>query len=133
MNISTFLTLYAISIPIFIVLDLLWLGVVAKDFYQVRLGHLLGDVNWAAAIVFYAVFLAGVTFFATYPSASGTVFRAILLGALFGFVTYATYDLTNNATLRDWPVIVTVVDIIWGTALGATVAGLTHTIYKLIS
>jgi uncharacterized membrane protein len=132
MSIQTFLTLYAISVPVFFIIDMLWLGVIARDFYQTRLGHLLGEVNWPAAIIFYLVFLVGLTIFAIYPGATvGKVTTALIWGALFGFFTYATYDLTNLATLKDWPLSVVVVDIIWGTVLGASVAGLTVYLYKL--
>ncbi len=123
MQLQLFFTLYALSIPIFLLGDFLWLGFIAKGFYQVRLGQLMGEVNWMVAIIFYGVFLIGLTFFATYPAATkGTVTTALVLGALFGFFTYATYDLTNLATLKDWPLSLTVVDIIWGTFLGASVS-----------
>lgn len=130
MNISTLVTLYFISIPIFIICDLLWLGVVARDFYQTRLGYLLGEVNWIAAIVFYLIFLAGLTFFAIAPGISAGLGRTVLLGAFFGFVAYATYDLTNQATIRDWPLSVTIVDMIWGAFLGGVVSTLTYLIYQ---
>lgn len=123
MSISTFITLYLLSIPFFMVLDFLWLGFIAKDFYSARLGHLMGEVNWAAAVIFYLVFLLGLTFFAIYPAATkGTLATALVLGALFGFFTYATYDLTNLATLKDWSKSLVVVDILWGTFLGAFVS-----------
>lgn len=132
MNIPIFLTLYAMSVPVFFLIDMLWLGVVAKDFYQNRLGSLLGDINWTAAIIFYLVFLVGLTFFAIYPAAmNGKVLTAVLLGGLFGFFTYATYDLTNLATLKDWPLQVALVDMAWGTVLGAGVAGVTVYLYQL--
>lgn len=132
MNIQTFLTLYFISVPIFFIVDMIWLGLVAKNFYQSKLGHLLGEVNWPAAIIFYLVFLVGLTFFATYPSVlAGKISQAILFGALFGFFTYATYDLTNLATLRDWPLSVTLVDMIWGAVLGGAVAGISMFVYRL--
>ena len=131
MQLGLFFTLFVISVPIFIIGDLLWLGFLMKNFYQSRLGHLLGDVNWGAACIFYMVFVLGLTFFATYPSvARGTAMTAIVLGALYGLFTYATYDLTNHATLRDWPYMVTVVDIVWGTALGATVSFLAYHLHK---
>lgn len=134
MNISTFLTLYAISVPIFFLIDMLWLGLVARNFYHTQLGHLLGDVNWTAAIIFYLIFLVGLTFFAIYPAtASGTIKTALLLGALFGFFTYATYDLTNLATLKDWPLSVTLVDMAWGAVLGASVSASTLALYSLVS
>ncbi len=134
MNIVTFFMLYAISVPIFFIIDMFWLGVVAKVFYRSRLGHLMGDVNWLAAIIFYLVFLVGLTIFATYPAVqSGSVKTALIFGALFGFFTYATYDLTNLATLRDWPLSIVVVDIIWGTVLGASVAAITYLGYTQLT
>lgn len=133
MSIQTFLTLYLISVPVFFIIDMIWLGVVAKSFYQSRLGHLLGDVNWTAAIIFYFIFLAGLVFFAIYPAAQAGAWQtALLYGALFGFFTYATYDLTNLATLKDWPLSVVIVDIIWGTVLGGTVATVTYYIHSLL-
>lgn len=134
MNVQTFITLYLISVPIFFLVDMLWLGVIARDFYQNRLGHLLGEVNWLAAIIFYLVFLVGLTIFAIYPAAiSGQVVTALIWGALFGFFTYATYDLTNFATLKDWPLSVVLVDIAWGTFLGATVAGVTAYVFSIFN
>ena len=122
-----YVLLYVLTIPIFVLFDLLWLGVIAKDFYQSRLGELLGPVVWPAAVVFYFVFVAGLLFFAVLPALEvPSLSKALVLGALFGLVTYATYDLTNHATLRDWPLMVTVVDILWGTVLGATVATLSY-------
>ncbi len=133
MNLSTFLTLYAISVPIFFIIDLLWLGVIAKSFYRDQLGHLMGDINWPAAIIFYLIFLVGLTFFAIAPAAEmQSLARAALLGAAFGFFTYATYDLTNLATLDGWPLPVVIVDIVWGTILGAGVATATLYLWQLL-
>jgi uncharacterized membrane protein len=116
--------IYFITVPIFFVIDLIWLGVLAKDFYQRRLGYLMRpQVNWAAAILFYLIFIVGIVIFAVKPALEAqSPVRALVYGALFGFFTYATYDLTNLATVRDWPVIVTVVDLIWGTVLCGAVA-----------
>ncbi len=133
MNIGTFFSLYALSIPVFIVLDLVWLGVVAKSFYQSRLGYLLGEVQWTAAIIFYLLFLAGLTFFATLPSLEGSFVRTALLGGFFGLITYATYDLTNHATIAGWPLSITIVDMLWGAVLGATVASVARFAYTLIA
>lgn len=134
MNIPTIVSLWLLSLPVFVVADLVWLGVIAKDFYFSKLGHLLGDVNWYAAAVFYTIFLLGVVLFVTYPAVqAGSVTRAFVYGALFGFVTYATYDLTNQATIKDWPVIVTVVDMIWGAVLGSVVSGVTVYLYRLLA
>ncbi|MEM9336596.1 MAG: DUF2177 family protein [Patescibacteria group bacterium] len=134
MNLVTFVTLYALSVPLFFIIDLLWLGVIAKSFYRTRLDHLMGDINWPAAIIFYLVFLLGLTFFALYPAAEkSSVITALTLGALYGFFTYATYDLTNLATLRDWPLQVVIVDMLWGTVLGASVAAGAVYLFSLFS
>ena len=134
MNIVTFVWLYIISVPLFFIIDMVWLGLVAKDFYRSRLGNLMGDINWVAAIIFYLVFLVGLTFFATYPAViKQSLVTAALLGALFGFFTYATYDLTNLATLKGWPLSVALVDMLWGTILGASVAVTTYVAYSWFS
>lgn len=127
---QTFLALYAISVPVFFIIDMIWLGVVASSFYRDRIGHLM-EINWTAAIAFYLVFLVGLTFFAIYPGVSGGWQKAALLGALFGFFTYATYDMTNLATLKDWPLDMAIVDIVWGTVLGSVVAAATVFLYSL--
>lgn len=116
---------YPFVIAAIVTLDLLWLGVLMKGFYQTRLGHLLSDtVVWPAAIVFYLVFAVGILVFAVLPGLSAdSLARTLMLGALFGVVAYATYDLTNHATLKNWPMVVTVVDIAWGAALSALAAG----------
>ncbi len=134
MNIQTFLTLYVISVPVFFVIDMVWLGLVASNFYKSQLGHLMGDINWTAAIIFYLVFLVGLTYFAIYPAAmKGSVVTALTFGAFFGFFTYATYDLTNLATLRDWSLSVSIVDMIWGTVLGGSVAAMTVYVYSFLN
>ncbi len=127
MSVFQYIGLYAISVPIFFAIDMVWLGFVASTFYKNQLGHLLGPVNWPVAISFYLLFLVGLLIFAIAPALAGRgLMHAILFGALFGFFTYATYDLTNWATLRDWPWQVALVDMLWGTVLSATVAGLTY-------
>jgi uncharacterized membrane protein len=130
MNITQFFTLYAISVPIFFIIDMVWLGFVASDFYRTRLAHVIGDINWTAAIIFYFIFLIGLVIFAIYPAvARGEWQYALLYGGMFGFFTYATYDLTNLATLRDWPLSVTLVDMAWGTVLGGLVSTITYLVY----
>ena len=120
---KTFLV-YLITVPIFFIIDLVWLGVVAKGFYQKHLGYLMRpQVNWAAAILFYLLFIIGIVLFAVRPALElQSPMRALVYGALFGFFAYATYDLTNLATVKDWPIIVTVIDLIWGTVLCGAVA-----------
>jgi uncharacterized membrane protein len=124
MTIPRLLSVYAVTLPIFFAIDLVWLGVVARTFYRRHLGHLLAaEVNWPVAILFYLVFIVGIVLFAVKPALeTHSAMRALAYGALFGFFTYATYDLTNHATMRDWPAIVTVVDLAWGTTLSALVA-----------
>lgn len=128
-----FLQLYLAGIPVFIAGDLLWLGVVAKDFYQSGLSGLLAaSPNWLAAGLFYLVFLAGLTYFATYPAYKARSMKQVILaGALFGFFAYATYDLTNWATLKDWPVSVTFIDMAWGAFLCSLVSGVSYRVVAL--
>ena len=103
MNITYYMKLYLLTVPVFFVIDLIWLGVIAKGFYRRNLSFILSpDVNWAAALTFYLIYIAGIIFFAVRPAlASDTLRDAALLGGLFGFFTYATYDLTNMATIKE--------------------------------
>lgn len=125
-----FIKLYAIALPVFFAIDMVWLGLVAKSFYKNQIGFLMRpDINWMAAILFYLLFIVGLVLFVIAPAVEqGSWTRALLLGAIFGFITYATYDLTNLATLKDWPLLVTVVDLAWGAVLGALVSVVTYII-----
>lgn len=116
--------IYLITVPVFFLIDLVWLGVVAKDFYQRHLGYLMRpQVNWTAAILFYLVFIVGIVLFAVKPALEAqSASRALVYGALFGFFTYATYDLTNLATLKNWPLPIVFIDIFWGMFLSAVVS-----------
>ena len=129
-----YLKLFGLTLPVFLVVDLLWLGVVAKGFYRRNLRFVLSeDVNWYAASAFYLIYVAGILFFAVRPAiASHALSDAALLGALFGFFTYATYDLTNMATIRGWPIAIVVVDIIWGVLLCAVVASASYAMAGLL-
>jgi uncharacterized membrane protein len=83
-------------------------------------------VNWTAAIIFYIIFVAGINFFAISPALeAASLWHAIIYGSLFGFVTYATYDLSNLATLKDWPLPITIIDLIWGSFLAGSVSTIT--------
>jgi uncharacterized membrane protein len=119
---STFAALYGYGLIACVVIDLLWVGVIGNAFYARHLGYLLGEVRWVPVILFYLLFVLGFTYFVTYPLVAAPLYKAVLTGAFFGLVAYATYDLTSNALIRDWPVIVTVVDMLWGAVLGACVA-----------
>lgn len=121
-----------VVLVLFMVIDLIWLGFVGRGLYQKYIGHLLkADVNWPAAILFYLLFVGGLTFFAVNPAVTnGEAFEALYLGGFFGLLMYATYDLTNLATMKDWPVAITIIDLIWGTALGGVVSILSYVIIQ---
>jgi uncharacterized membrane protein len=125
-----FLKLFLIALPVFFAIDMVWLVLVAKNFYQKQIGFLMKpEINWFAAIIFYLLFIAGLVTFVISPAIEKhSLVHAILFGALFGLITYATYDLTNLATLKDWPLLVTIVDLIWGTVLAASISVITYII-----
>jgi uncharacterized membrane protein len=127
---TRFILLWLLTVPIFFLIDLVWLGVVARDFYRSQIGSLMADpIVWWAAILFYLLSIAGIVFFAVLPAIdAGSWTKALMLGAAFGFFTYMTYDLTNLATLQGWSVTLAVVDIAWGTVLCGTVATLSYLI-----
>ena len=132
MNISYYVKLYGLTVPVFFIIDLIWLGVVAKSFYQKNLKYILSpNVNWTAAIIFYLIYIAGILIFAVLPAiAKDSLRHAAVWGALFGFFTYATYDLTNLALLKDWPIVIVIVDILWGVVLCSAVATLSFFVAK---
>jgi len=119
-----YLKLYLATLIAFFAIDMVWLGLVARTFYRKYLGFLMApNPNWLAAILFYLLFVVGVLVLAVLPGLeAGSLKTTLLRGALFGLVAYATYDLTNLATVKDWPLIVTVVDLIWGTVLSTAVS-----------
>lgn len=121
MMVAHYSKLYFATLFAFLCIDGVWLGLVARGFYGRHLGSLLkANPNWLAALLFYLLFVAGVLLFVVVPAAQHeSARRALVYGAFFGLVTFATYDLTNLATIKDWPVIVTIVDLAWGTSLGA--------------
>ena len=134
MQISRILLTYAVSVPVFFAVDMIWLGVIAKGFYRKALEPLLTpNINWTAAIVFYFLFLVGILIFALLPGMEKRSLKyTVLMAALFGFIAYATYDLTNLATLRDWPLMLSIVDMLWGAFLSASTAAITYLIMSRI-
>jgi len=132
MDIFTYIKLYAITVPVFFLIDMLWLGILARGFYKSKLGFILSEqVNWTVAVIFYLIYIIGILFFAVRPAASSNSWiQAVVLGALFGFFTYATYDLTNLATIKDWPFTIVIVDILWGTVLCGLVSLSSYAISK---
>jgi uncharacterized membrane protein len=129
-----YLAAYVVTAVIFLFLDFLWLGYIAKSFYFSRLGELLLDKpNLGVAAGFYAVYVIGLVIFAVAPALqSGSWKTALIYGALFGFFCYATYDMTNLATLKGWPVTVAIVDVIWGTVLTGVSALMGYLIVRQI-
>lgn len=115
---------FGASLVILAVLDLIWLGLIMPGFYRANIGHLLSDtVAWLPAIAFYFLYTAGVFLFAVLPAMrERSIRRAATLGLLLGLLAYGTYDLTNQATMRGWPFVVTLVDMAWGAVLTGAVA-----------
>lgn len=125
-----FLKLYAATAPIFFAIDLVWLGLVAKEFYRARLGDLMRpDPRWGPAILFYLLYVAALLVFTVLPGLErGSLGRTVALGAGLGFICYCTYDLTNLSLAKGFPTLVAVVDIVWGTVLSAVVAAAAFTL-----
>ncbi len=124
------LAYFGVTFVVFMGIDLIWLGFVAKNIYAKYLGYLMAPkVNWLAALVFYVIFIIGVLYFVIAPSLVDRDFTQLVIRAmLFGFMTYATYDLTNLATVRDWPITITIIDLIWGTTLSTSVSVISYLI-----
>lgn len=116
-----------ITFVVFLAIDFVWLNFIAKNIYATKIGHLLAEnPKLFPALIFYLIFVIGIIVFAVLPGYEAqNIWRTVILGALFGLLTYSTYDLTNLATLKNWPVSVTVIDLIWGTFVStvASVAG----------
>ncbi|XMB72326.1 DUF2177 family protein [Mycoplasmatota bacterium WC30] len=129
-----FLKMYLIGFIVFILIDIVWLSLIANKFYKKHLGFLMKEKpNLIVALVFYLIFIVGLVYFVIKPGIEAeSIGQIILGGALFGFIGYATYDLTNLSTLKNWPVIVTVVDLIWGSTLSVIISSLTYVIYNWI-
>jgi uncharacterized membrane protein len=119
---------YFVALFTFLMIDGIWLTVVAKNFYAKYLGYLMSKTpNLAAAGIFYLIYILGMVVLVISPALQkNSLTLAIFTGALFGLCSYATYDLTNLATIRDWPLLVTIVDLIWGTFVSAMVSGLSY-------
>lgn len=125
---------YVLTSIVFFAIDMVWLVFLAKNLYRKHLFGLLADqVNWTAAIVFYLLFIVGIFVFVIVPAVEkNSLITALWLGAFFGIVTYATYDLTNLATLKNWPVAIVFIDIAWGAVLTSLVSMAGYGIHKWI-
>lgn len=125
-----FLRLFVITLSISVITDAVWLGVVAREFYSRHLGFLMKtDIDWLAAGIFYLLYVSGLLVFVIIPAVRNRApIQALLSGLMFGLVAYGTYDLTNQATIREWPVLVTVVDLLWGGMFSGFVSWLSYRI-----
>lgn len=132
MPILNIIKIYSIAVIVFLVVDLVWLGFIAKNIYQKYLGFLMKpSPNWLAAIIFYLLFVVGLVIFVILPALEkGSWQNALIFGALFGFFTYMTYELTNYAVIKDWPFSIVIIDIIWGIVLSAIVSIITFLIMR---
>ncbi len=132
---SQIILIYLIALISFLAIDLVWLGLIARNWYNSKIGFLLArHTNWTAALVFYAMFIAGLLYFAFLPGMeTGSIGQILLRSALYGFITYSTYDLTNLATLEGWPVIFSLVDITWGTILCTSLSAITYWLSNLFN
>lgn len=124
--------LAAITFPIIIVLDLLWIGVVGGGFYESQLGSMLRpDVLWMAAVPFYAIYSFALSYFVLTPALTvQSLPKAVLTGALLGLTAYAAYNFSNLATLANWPLALTFVDLAWGVVSTACTAGMAYGIAR---
>ncbi len=128
-----FLYVYVIAFCIFALLDFVVMRIVMRHLYRSYIGHLQGSLRWGALVFFYAVFLLGLSFFAINPSVTTEApWYAVILGGFFGFFSYTTYALNNYASLKHWPFALVVIDVVWGTLVGASVAGLTYLAVSLV-
>ena len=130
-----YIYLYILTFLVFLAIDFVWLNWIAKNLYAEKIGHLLAEnANLVPALIFYLLFVVAAIIFAVLPGYEAqSIGKTIFLGALFGMITYATYDLTNLATLKDWPVSVTIIDIIWGTSLSTVTAVAGYYIANLLN
>ena len=125
---------YLISMGVFLSIDLVWLGLVAKNFYAGQIGQLMAkDVTWTAALLFYLIYVAGLMYLVMLPNETAGYRELFIKGAVVGLMAYGAYDLTNLAVLKDWPVVVTVVDIVWGMVLTGTVAVASVWLWKALA
>ena len=127
-NMAAWMKMYLISTGIFLCIAAIWLGFIARGIYAKYLGYIMAkNIVWWAAGVFYLIFMAGLLFFVIEPSVRTQSIRyALAAGAFFGFVAYATYDLTNLATIEGWPLFVTVIDLIWGAFVASSTSVLSY-------
>ena len=121
---------YLLTVPVFFLIDMTWLGVIAKNFYAQQLSNFLTkNVNWTAAVIFYLLYIVGIVYLAVLPGLEKRSLITVIVNAVvFGGLAYATYDLTNLATLKNWPLPIVLVDIAWGIVLTTLVSIISYSI-----
>jgi len=129
-----FFKLYGVALVVFLAIDMVWLLVISKDLYAKELGYLMAPtVNILSALIFYLIFIVGLVVFVIQPALTSKSIKDLIVKAvLFGLVTYATYDLTNLATIKNWPLLITVIDLIWGMTVSTLVSVATFKISEKI-
>lgn len=122
---------FLVAALVFLAIDIVWLTVISPKLYKAQIGHLMAEkASLPAAGIFYIIFIAALLHFVINPAIDkGSVWQAMWTGAFLGLAMYATYDLTNLATLRDWPVTITLIDLAWGTFITAATSGITTRIF----
>ncbi|NLD34697.1 MAG: DUF2177 family protein [Clostridiales bacterium] len=122
---------FAVAAAVFLVIDIVWLTVISPKLYKAHIGHLMADKpTLPAAGVFYVIYIAALLFFVINPAIDKrSVWQALWTGAFLGLAMYATYDLTNQATMKDWPVTITLIDLAWGTFITAATSAITTRIF----
>jgi uncharacterized membrane protein len=132
--IGYYLKLYLVTLISFFAIDMVWLGLIARTFYRKYLGFLMSPkVNWPAALIFYLLYIVGILVFVILPGLkTGSLITTLAHAALFGLIAYATYDLSNLATVKGWPVLVTVVDLVWGTFVSVAISAVGFLVGKLL-
>ena len=128
---SPLLVRYLVTTGVFLLIDVAWLALIAPKLYKANIGHLMADKpNLPAAGVFYLLYIAALLFFVIDPAlVKGSAWQAVWTGAFLGLVMYATYDLTNLATMKDWPLKITAIDLAWGTFITAATSGIVTRIF----
>lgn len=130
-----YIKLYGAALLAFLIIDVTWIGLIAKSFYSRHIGYILAENPvWPAAISFYLIFVMGILVFVVLPGLEAESIQLTLLrGAFFGLVCYATFDLTCQALLKDWPMVVTIVDMIWGAILTTAVSAVAFLVGRWLS
>lgn len=134
MGLWNFLKIYLSSVIIFSAIDFVWLSFIARNFYAKHIGFLFRPSPYiGAAVLFYLVYTGGLVLLVISPSLKeGSLTKAVLFGAVYGLCAYATYDLTNLATIKNWPTVVTIVDLIWGALITALVSFIIFQLRKFL-